>query len=63
MRLNNNAHYFDMADIDGDQLPEIAVPNFLNNSVTVSRNLSTVGTPSLSAGRLPEIAIAEPNAQ
>ncbi len=58
MRLNNNAHYFDMADIDGDQLPEIAVPNFLNNSVTVSRNLSTVGTPSLSAGRLPEIAIA-----
>lgn len=55
MRQNNNAHYFDMADFDGDQKPDIVTPDFLPASVTVSRNTSVVGTPSLSAGRLPSI--------
>ncbi|HLP32231.1 MAG TPA: FG-GAP-like repeat-containing protein [Bacteroidia bacterium] len=56
IRLNNNAHYFDMADFDGDLKPDIVTPNFLPATISVSKNTSIGSTISLSAGRLPLIS-------
>lgn len=56
MRINNNAHYFDLADFDGDLKPDIVTPNFLPATITVSKNTSTGSTISLTNGRLPLIS-------
>lgn len=48
MRINNNAHYFDMADFDGDQKPEIVTPDFLPSSVSIAKNTSSIASPSFS---------------
>jgi hypothetical protein len=47
MRINNNAHYYDMADFDGDQKPEIVTPDFLPTSVSIAKNTSSDCVPIL----------------